>query len=57
MASPPCWSWGLAPAPAIARADEPSSPDPTVMDVVDSVLADNPHPLVTPPPTTPPPGN
>jgi hypothetical protein len=39
----------LAPAPAIALADEPSSPDPTVMDVVDSVLSESPQPAVAPP--------
>lgn len=50
----------LGPAPALARADEPSSPDPTVMDVVDSVLADSPHSVVDPAaqtqPAPPPPG-
>lgn len=50
----------LAPAPAIALADEPSSPHPTVMDVVDSVLSESPQPAVAPPATTqpapPPPG-
>jgi hypothetical protein len=45
----------LALAPAIARADNTPSPDPTVMDVVDSVLAENPQPVVTPPPPTTPP--
>ncbi len=44
----------VALAPAPARADEPSSPDPTVMDVVDSVLTENPQPAVAPPATTQP---
>lgn len=44
----------LASAPAIARADYTPPPDPTVMDVLDSVLAENPQPLVTPPPPTTP---
>jgi hypothetical protein len=30
----------LAPAPAIGRADTPSSPDDTVLDVVDAVLSE-----------------
>jgi hypothetical protein len=46
---------GLAPAPATARADDPSSPDPSVMDVVDLVLAASPQPTVPAPPTTQPP--
>jgi hypothetical protein len=41
----------LTPAAAIARADNPSSPDDTVLDVVDSVLAGN----GTAPPVPPPP--
>jgi hypothetical protein len=43
----------LTPAAAIARADNPSSPDDTVLDVIDSVLAENgtAHP-VPPPPAT-----
>jgi hypothetical protein len=44
----------LTAAPAIAFADEPSTPDPTVMDVVDSLLADTPDPVVAPPPTAQP---
>jgi hypothetical protein len=40
----------LAPAPALARADEPSPPDPSVMDIVDSVLAQNPQPPENPAP-------
>ncbi|MBV9640130.1 MAG: hypothetical protein JO330_11315 [Mycobacteriaceae bacterium] len=41
----------LTSAHAFALADEPSAPDPTVMDVVDSVLAGNPPPVAGPPPT------
>jgi hypothetical protein len=38
-------------APAAARADDPVTPDPTIMDVLDSVLADNGGPA--PVPSTP----
>jgi hypothetical protein len=42
----------LMPTGPIARADTPSSPDDTVLDVVDSVLSDtmtHPGPLMSPP--------
>jgi hypothetical protein len=46
----------LTPVTAIANADDPPSPDDTVLDAVDSVLAEtNPKPVTPPAPTPPPP--
>jgi hypothetical protein len=42
------------PAPAAARADDPATPDPTVLDVLDSVLAQTGGPGTVQPPSADP---